>query len=140
VARAGGRGAPSCLRTRADRAELSAWCHRPRYLNIQRPSYLATIRQGFAGITGRLITMRECRRGCCCARTGRSAPLPGRGCCATKSHPNGCYGHAMSSSVVTKRSPIASCAGAGQCAAGRAGSGRPAPGGRRTGWMSGIRV
>jgi hypothetical protein len=31
-------------------------CYRPRYLNIQRPNYLATIRQGFAGITGSLNT------------------------------------------------------------------------------------
>jgi hypothetical protein len=29
-----------------------AGCYRPRYLNIQRPDYLAAIRQGFAGITG----------------------------------------------------------------------------------------
>jgi hypothetical protein len=70
----------------------------------------------------------------------RSAPLLGRRCCARKSHPNGCYGRAMSSSVVTKRSPIASCAGAGHGAAGRAGSGRPVPAGRRIGWMSGIRI
>jgi hypothetical protein len=46
---------------------------------------------------------------------------------------------AMSSSVVTKQSPIASCTSAGQCAAGRARSGWPVPGGRRIGWMSGIR-
>ena len=39
-----------------------------------------------------------------------------------------------------KRSPIASCAGAGQCAAGRAGSGWPALAGRRIAWMSGIRT
>jgi hypothetical protein len=33
----------------------------------------------------------------------RSAPLLSPRCCARKSHPNGCYERAMSSSVVTKR-------------------------------------
>src|SRR5215472_18121891 len=43
-------------------------------------------------------------------------------------------------SVVANRLPIASCAGAGKRAAGRATSGRPVPAGRRTGWMNGIRI
>ena len=47
---------------------------------------------------------------------------------------------ATSSSVMTKRSPIASCVGAGQCAAGRARSDWPVQAGRRIGWMSGVRI
>ena len=41
---------------------------------------------------------------------------------------------------MTKRSPVASGVGAGQYAAGRAGSDRLVRAGRRIGWMSGIRM
>ena len=37
-------------------APASAWCYRPRYLNIQRLNYLWTIRHSSARIAGNLIT------------------------------------------------------------------------------------
>src|SRR5271165_5813252 len=39
-----------------------AGCYRPRYLNIQRPNYLWTIRHSSARSADNLITYRNCRR------------------------------------------------------------------------------